>query len=140
MSLHEFVKPGFLLGLLVIAWMALRTLRRHSEDPASRFDWTELLLGDDGKPSKAAMIMFGAFAVSSWVLVYLALTQPEMSVGVFGTYCTAWVAPTVTALVVNAWKAAPKGAPPSTTVVNASTVTGGINTPGVQPSEQESNP
>lgn len=84
------------LAVSLIAWSLLK---RHKL-AVSRIDLDDLLLGDDGKLSKAAAVMMGAFAVTSWLMVYLALND-KMTEGYLTAYLAAWVAPTVTRLITN---------------------------------------
>lgn len=88
------------LGVLLIA----RALVRSDRSATSRIDLEDLLLGDDGRASKAAAVMFGAFALSTWVIVNLAVSG-ALTEGYFtaylGAYLGAWVAPTVARLIFN---------------------------------------
>lgn len=91
---------------LLIIW----TLRRHSAAGWSKLNLEQLLIDDDtGKISKAACVMFGSFALSSWLMVFLAV-EGKMTEGYFGAYLTAWVFPVVTKIIKG------PAAPPSTTV------------------------
>lgn len=92
--------------LLAIAIVAL-SVAHANRAPSSPVRLVDLLLGVDGRLSKAACVMFGAFLISSWVIVLQAL-QHTLSDITFGAYLTAWVAPTVTALIA---KPAPPSAP-----------------------------
>ena len=83
-----------LLGAFIV-WSLLKRDRSNS----SRLNLDDLLLGDDGKISKAAAVMLGAFIATTWMMVYLTL-QGKMTEGYLGIYVAAWIAPTVTRLVV----------------------------------------
>jgi hypothetical protein len=85
------------LALLLIALIVSLVRRDRCTD--SRINLDDLLLGEDGRLSKAAAVMMGAFALTSWLIVYLALTG-RLTEGYFTAYLGAWVAPTVTALIV----------------------------------------
>lgn len=95
-----YQKIVFMLALLLVALLIMRALTRRDKDNASLINLEDLLIGDDGKISKAAAVMFGAFALSTWVIVYLT-TSGKLTEGYFTAYLAAWVAPTVTKLVVN---------------------------------------
>lgn len=86
-----------LLGLGAVGiGVGLLLANRAPSNPVSLID---LLLGDDGRASKAAFVMFGAFTLSTWVIVYLTLND-KLTEGFFTIYVSAWVAPTVTRLIV----------------------------------------
>ena len=85
--------------LLAIAIVAL-SIARANRSPTNPISLVDLLLGADGRLSKAACVMFGAFLLTSWVIV-LQTSRGTLSDLTFGAYLGAWVAPTVTALIVN---------------------------------------
>ena len=89
---------ALILGAVVsfVAWM----LHRRSVSATSKIHLDDLLLGDDGKMSKSAAVMFGGFALTSWTIVYLTITG-KLDAVYFGAYLAAWVAPTVTRLIVS---------------------------------------
>ena len=111
-SLHDGVMGGILgIVILLIVWV----LERRSKNAVSKINLDDLLIGDDGKISKAAFVMHGSFVVTSWVMVYQTLNK-TLTDASFGLYVAAWVAPTVTKLI--------KGAPPpvsstETTVISS---------------------
>lgn len=74
---------------LIILW----TLTRHSKNSSSTFSFDDLLT-ENGKTSKAACVMFGAFALTTWCIVFLAVNE-KLTEGYFTAYLAAWVAPTV---------------------------------------------
>lgn len=119
MSLKPQSLPGlrlFLLGesmrwemivvLLVVLLLVVRSLLQRDRDARSAIDLEDLLLGADGRASKAAAVMFGAFLLTSWVIVYQTLTD-KLTDLTFGAYLAAWVAPTVTALITNGGRREP---------------------------------
>jgi hypothetical protein len=87
-----------LLAILITA--IARLLMHRDMDARSLINLEDLLLGDDGKVSKAAAVMLGSFLLSSWLIIYLALTA-KLTEGYFTIYVGAWVIPTVTKLIVN---------------------------------------
>lgn len=90
------------VGLIAI----ILSLRKQASKQANGYVIADLLMGDDGKASKAAHVMFGAFFITSWVIVYEALTG-KLDPLVFGAYIAAWVAPAVTKLIVGNPKTSP---------------------------------
>lgn len=77
------------IAVLLVLW----SLERKSRDHKSHFSFDELLT-EDGKTSKAACVMFGSFAVTTWLLVFLTVNG-KITETYFGAYLTAWVAPAV---------------------------------------------
>jgi hypothetical protein len=96
-----------LLGaiVLLVCW----GLYRRNRSPVSRFAIDDLMLGDDGKASKSAAVMFGSFFLTSWAIVYLTITG-RITEGYFCAYLAAWVAPTVTRLIKGPAPATPSSA------------------------------
>lgn len=88
---------GLLFALLVV--LVLLLLWRLHRDPAVSFNLLDLLL-ENGRVSKAACVMMGAFGVTTWQMVYFTL-ENRMTEGFLGIYVGAWIAPVVTRLVVN---------------------------------------
>ena len=78
--------------LVLIAW---RSLRKMHSDPAVNFDLRDLLM-ENGRVSKAAAVMMGSFAATTWFFVYYALNG-KMTEGYLGLYVAAWIAPVVRA-------------------------------------------
>lgn len=89
-----------LLAIMLLLWMAIH---KRDKSEASKLNLDDLLLGDDGRMSKAAAVMFGAFGLTTWMMVVLTL-RDKMSEGYFGLYSAAWITPTVAALIVKAMK------------------------------------
>lgn len=103
---------GMLAVLVIVVLAILWSLERRSRNRDSKIALDDLLIGDDGKISKAATVMFGAFFMTTWVIVYLTING-KLTEGYFTAYILAWVAPAVTKLI--------KGPEPtSTTVVSVS--------------------
>lgn len=88
----ELVKSGLVIVLTVGLLFLARLLMRHSRDADSKFYLGDLLLGADGRASKAAMVLWGSFILSSWVIAYLTLRNRLTDV-FFLSYLGAWVAP-----------------------------------------------
>jgi preprotein translocase subunit SecG len=85
---------ALLAVILIISWM----LHRRDRDQASQLNLEDLLIGDDGRLSKAAAVMMGAFGLTTWLMVYLALTG-KMTEGYLAIYVGAWIAPTVAVII-----------------------------------------
>lgn len=94
---YKVLMLAVLAVLLVVAVISLRRRDRCSTSPIKLED---LLIGEDGKLSKAAAVMMGSFLLTSWAIAYLAIND-KLTEGIFGAYLAAWVAPTVTRLIVN---------------------------------------
>lgn len=105
MNYHQI---GLIAALVLIISFAYRLLHNRNKDAASKISLDDLLLGDDGKVSKAAIVLLGAFVMTTWVVIYLTL-QDKLTEGYFGGYIAAWVAPTITKL----FKGAPNAQPSS---------------------------
>ncbi len=86
------------LGIVVL--VVVISILRRSKLIESKIDLDDLLLGDDGKLSKAAAVMMGAFLLTSWGMVYMWLTK-TMTETYFNGFLLAWVVPSVTKLIVN---------------------------------------
>lgn len=108
-----------LLGL-VILYIAVSLVRR-SRLSTSQINLEDLLLGEDGKISKVAAVMMGAYAMTTWLMIYLALNS-KMTEGYLAIYVGAWIAPTVTKMIVNAPVVPAKTE--SSTIVTSATSTG----------------
>lgn len=83
-----------LVGLMAILW----ALERRSNSAISLIHLDDLLLGEDGKASKAAAVMGGSFLVTSWVVVWQTVNG-TLSDLTFASYIAAWVVPTVTKIL-----------------------------------------
>lgn len=80
-----------------VVYIALVLMKRSRSD-SSRLDLEDLLLGDDGKMSKAAAVMMGAFAMTTWLMIFLTLNN-KMTEGYLAIYVGAWIAPSVARLI-----------------------------------------
>lgn len=92
----KYLIAALAIGVLVIIWSLIRRDRNHR----SKLNLDDLLLGDDGKISKAAIVLLGAFAFTTWLMVVLTV-HDKMTEGYFTAYGAFWIAPTVTRLIVN---------------------------------------
>jgi hypothetical protein len=97
--------PTKLLMLFVFAIVVLliaRAIFRRNKDKDSHIDLDDLLLDPATKKiSKAAAVLIGSFAVSSWVLLYQVLTEHMSDANYLG-YMAVFAAPAITKLIVDA--------------------------------------
>lgn len=93
-----YQKTLFIGVVVLVVLLIARSLTRRDRDSCSDIKLEDLLLGEDGKISKAACVMFGAFVLSTWVIAYLTATA-KLTEGYFTAYLGAWVAPTVAKLI-----------------------------------------
>jgi hypothetical protein len=91
-----------LIGLLLILVVIVRTLANRDKCQSSKISFDDLLLDVDGRMSKSAIVMFGSFGMTSWMMVFLTLSD-KMSEGYLTIYGGLWIIPAVTKLI----KAAP---------------------------------
>ena len=88
------------VALMVVIVSIITVLIRRDRSSVSAINLEDLLIGDDGKLSKAAAVMMGAFAMTTWLMVYMTLGG-KMTEGYLAIYVGAWIAPTVTRLFVS---------------------------------------
>lgn len=89
-----------MIAVMVIIIAALIfSLIKRDRSISSKINLEDLLIGEDDKVSKAAAVMMGAFAMTTWLMVYLAMSG-KMTEGYLAIYVGAWIAPTVTKLIV----------------------------------------
>jgi hypothetical protein len=103
----------FALLAVLLVLLIVRTLKRWNADPGNPIAIRDLLM-ENGKLSKGACVMMGAFAVTTWFILYYSL-QGKMSEGYLGLYLAAWVTPVVARLIVNAPTTPPAAAVTTTT-------------------------
>lgn len=80
-------------SILVIGavWVML-SLLKSSRDPKSKIQMEDLLLGEDGRISRSAVVMMGSFLLSAWAMVYM-IAAGKMTEGYWMGFLGAWVAP-----------------------------------------------
>jgi hypothetical protein len=99
--MHAVGREHIMFAILACAVLAiLWSLERKSKDHRSRFSFDELLT-EDGKTSKAACLMFGSFAVATWLLVFLTVNG-KITEGYFSAYLGFYVAPAVAKIIKGA--------------------------------------
>jgi hypothetical protein len=111
---HEIIMVAILgIAILSILWI----LERRNKSTQSKIHLDDLLIGTDGKASKAAFVMGGSFVVTTWVVIFQTLNK-TLSDLTFAAYIGAWVVPATTILI--------KGPSPnatSETIISQTTVT-----------------
>lgn len=100
--MNEFVRAvgrdHIMFAILAIAILAIMlSLERKNRSSRSAFSFDDLLT-ENGKTSKAACVMFGSFAVTTWLLVFLTVNG-KITETYFGAYLAAWVAPAVAKII-----------------------------------------
>jgi len=83
-----------ILGVVAL----LSVLWHRDRSTASKIDFDTLLLDTDGRMSKSAIVMFGSFGMTTWMMVFLTL-EGKMSEGYLTIYGGLWIIPAVTKLV-----------------------------------------
>lgn len=101
-------KLGMVVALVLIIFLIMFMLWRRDRDAHSMINLEDLLIGEDGKLSKAAAIMMGAFAFTTWMMGYLTL-MGKMTEGYAAIYVGAWITPTVVKLITGPRPASPPG-------------------------------
>lgn len=112
---HEWAMIAILALLIIIGWWGLE---RRNKAVASKIQLDDLLLGEDGRISKAASVMMGSFGLTSWVIIWQTING-ALTEWMFTAYMGAWVLPTVTKLI----KGPTPGTSSSETTIVQSTVT-----------------
>lgn len=97
---------AFAICLLLAVWGLIRRDRRKGG-----FSFDELLTDPStGTTSILRVVFMGAFAVSTWLLVFVAFTKPDMILAVLTTYVTAFVTPIVTKICAESYVAGKQAA------------------------------
>lgn len=95
---------GAVVALLVLAFV--RVFRRWNADKDNTFDVRDLFM-ENGRASKGAIIMWGAFAATTAQFVYYTFTG-KLTEGYFTAYSLAWIAPTVVKIITRGDQSAPE--------------------------------
>ncbi len=96
--IHPYFKLAMMAALLCVLLFIVRVMFKRDKDPDSKINLDDLLLGDDGRLSKAAVVLLGSFLLTTWVIIHLTLTD-KLTEAYLGAYMAAWVIPTVTKLI-----------------------------------------
>lgn len=94
---------GYSIDWMVIALVAALiimtyTLYRAQKDPNRVFDVYDLVM-ENGRLSRQACVMMGSFVTTSWMMIQLTVNG-KLTEGYLGLYSAAWIAPTVTRMIV----------------------------------------
>lgn len=95
----------FALLAVLLALLIWRALSRMHRDRDVDFDLRDLLM-ENGRVSKGACVMMGAFAATTWQFVYFSLNG-KMTEGYAAIYVAAWIAPVVARLISRGEGSAP---------------------------------
>lgn len=106
----------FALAASVIALMIWRSLRTLHSAADVNFDLRDLLM-ENGRVSKAACVMMGAFAATTWHFIYYSLNG-KMTEGYAVIYVGAWITPVVARLITRG-----EGGAPTTVTATTETTT-----------------
>lgn len=90
MSMRDLLIAALAVGGLLILLLLYRTNRKGGNG----LELADLVKGDDGKWSKVWMLTWGAFAMTTWLMVFLTIGG-KVTEGYFGLYSAAWIAPTL---------------------------------------------
>jgi hypothetical protein len=114
------------VALILAITAIVYALMKRDRSSTSHINLEDLLLGEDGKLSKAAAVMMGSFAFDDVADGVLSLGN-KMTEGYLAIYVAAWIAPTVTRLIVG------KPAETIATVETSTTSVSRSSTPGNEP-------
>jgi len=87
----------YVVLVICVAWLMASVLKR-SRHPDSAINIEDLLLGEDGRVSKTAVVMLGAFLLTTWMMIYFTAAG-KMTEGYFTIYVGAWVTPTLAKII-----------------------------------------
>lgn len=107
------------LSFILLALVLWRSLRRLQTTSGNGYDWQDLLM-ENGRPSRAAHLMWGSAVVMTWYFIYAALTD-KMSDTLYATYGGLCLAPTIARLIWNPSTPAPQSAAQTTTTTTTET-------------------
>ena len=62
-------------AFLILVILIARSLLRSNKSARSKINLEDLLIGDDGKTSRAAAVLLGSFAMTTWMMIYLTLSN-----------------------------------------------------------------
>lgn len=107
-----------MLGVLAVAAaLLIVTFWRAHRDTLAQFNAFDLIM-EEGRVNRIALCFMVAFAVTTWVIVFLAL-RDKLTEGYLTSYGIMWVAPLVTKVIFN--KSEPPGTSSTTTLVQQTT-------------------
>lgn len=97
LNIGRFSLDWMVVALIAVLALIAFSLYRAQKDGLNKLDLYDLVM-ENGRLSRIAFVMMGSFAVTSWMMVTLTLNG-KMTEGIFGLYCTAWIAPIVTRII-----------------------------------------
>lgn len=92
---HEINVMAIILTVFV-AWCIVEA-RRLNKREDNTFEILDLLM-ENGHISKAAVVMMGSFALTTWMMITLTL-KDKLTEGYLGIYVAAWITPVVVRLI-----------------------------------------
>jgi hypothetical protein len=78
------------VGLMVLIWTLVALHRDHRR---AQFDLTDIIM-ENGKVSKIAVVMLGAFLMTTWMMIHMTIHK-TMTEGYFTIYGGLWISPIV---------------------------------------------
>lgn len=90
-------EAAFSLVAVLLALLIWRSLRKMHDAPDVTFDLRDLIM-ENGRVSKAACVMMGAFASTTWFFIYYTLAG-KMTEGYFALYGGFWITPVVARII-----------------------------------------
>lgn len=97
---HTYTKVIMIAALVCVLLFLVRIMFLRNKDDSSAINLDDLLIGEDGKLSKSAVVMLGAFVMTTWVIIHLTIVD-KLTEGYLTIYAGAWISPTVTKLIFN---------------------------------------
>lgn len=103
---EAYSKQFAFLTIVLISVFIGYSLRALDKNPKSRINFEDLLLDEKGKLSGRSCTLMGAFVMSTWLIIYLAL-RDRITPDYFLYYMGAWVTPTVAKFIFHKGDAPP---------------------------------
>lgn len=94
----SYTKIVMVLALALALLLVARSLISRDRSTTSRLSLEDMLLDERGQMSSLRVVMLGAFALTSWVMVYLTLTG-KITETYFAAYGSFWIIPIVTRVI-----------------------------------------
>lgn len=86
------VDPMITILLVIVLLVAISFWRMH-KDLTVNFDLLDLLM-ENGRVSKVACMVLGAYTVHTWIMVQLTI-EHRLTENYMGIYAAAWIAPLI---------------------------------------------
>ena len=86
-----------LLVVVLVLLLVLFFMWRAHRDPAVDFNLLDLVM-ENGRVSKAAFVLMGAFIITTFVIFHMTLNG-KMTEGYFTIYGATWIAPVLTRML-----------------------------------------